>query len=73
MRFASLGSGSEGNGLLDEAKVRQAVQTVISATPRGYVPILSHFQRLVKLAFSERRNSALMRAASSGYSKGLTR
>jgi F-type H+-transporting ATPase subunit delta len=42
------------NGLLDEAKVRQAVQQVIAGKPRGYVAILSHFQRLVKLDLDRR-------------------
>ncbi len=42
------------NGLLDEAKVRQVVQQVIAAKPRGYIPILSHFQRLVKLDLDRR-------------------
>ena len=42
------------NGLLDEGKVRQAVQAVIAAKPRGYVAILSHFQRLVKLDLDRR-------------------
>ena len=37
------------NGLLDEAKVRQVVKQVITAKPRGYIAILSHFQRLLKL------------------------
>ena len=37
------------NGELDEGRVRQAVQQVIAAKPRGYFAILSHFQRLVKL------------------------
>ena len=37
------------NALLDEAKVRIAVQAVVAQKPRGYVAILSHFQRLVKL------------------------
>jgi F-type H+-transporting ATPase subunit delta len=41
-------------GLLDEAKVRQAVQQVIASKPRGYVAILSHFQRLVKLDLDRR-------------------
>ena len=36
-------------GVLDEAKVRQVVQLVSVSKPRGYVAILSHFQRLVKL------------------------
>jgi F-type H+-transporting ATPase subunit delta len=37
------------NGLLDENRARQAVQQVLSLKPRGYIAILSHFQRLVKL------------------------
>jgi F-type H+-transporting ATPase subunit delta len=36
-------------GTLDEAKVRQVVQLVSASKPRGYVAILSHFQRLLKL------------------------
>lgn len=42
------------NGLLDENRVRQAVQQSIAVKPRGYVPILSHFQRLVKLELDRR-------------------
>jgi F-type H+-transporting ATPase subunit delta len=42
------------NGVLDEAKVRQVVPRVIAAKPRGYVAILSHFQRLVKLDLDRR-------------------
>jgi F-type H+-transporting ATPase subunit delta len=42
------------NGLLDENRVRQAVRQVIEAKPRGYVPILSHFERLVKLDIDRR-------------------
>ena len=34
---------------LDEGRVRQVVQQVIATKPRGYVAILSHFHRLVKL------------------------
>jgi F-type H+-transporting ATPase subunit delta len=41
-------------GRLDEAKVRQVVQQVIAAKPRGYIAILSHFQRLVKLDLDRR-------------------
>nr|UXE45797.1 ATP synthase subunit delta [uncultured bacterium] len=37
------------NGVLDETRTRQAVQRVLEAKPRGYLSILSHFQRLVKL------------------------
>jgi F-type H+-transporting ATPase subunit delta len=42
------------NGVLDEGKVRQAVQQVIAARPRGYLAILSHFQRLVRLDLDRR-------------------
>jgi F-type H+-transporting ATPase subunit delta len=42
------------NGVLDEAKVREVVQQVIQMKPRGYIAILSHFQRLVKLEVERR-------------------
>ena len=42
------------NELLDEAKVRLVVQQVIALKPRGYIPILSHFERLVRLDLSRR-------------------
>ena len=42
------------NGLLDENRARQVVQQVIARKPRGYVAILSHFQRLVKLDLARR-------------------
>jgi F-type H+-transporting ATPase subunit delta len=50
------------NGLLDDRRVRQAVEQVIRARPRGYVAILSHFQRLVKLDL-ERRSARIESAA----------
>ena len=37
------------DGLLDENRARQVVDQVLQAKPRGYVAILSHFQRLLKL------------------------
>jgi len=46
------------NGLLDESRARHAVQQTIAAKPRGYVAILSHFLRLVKLEL-ERRNARI--------------
>jgi len=46
--------GCRVNGVLDEGKVRQTVQAVIAQKPRGYVAILSHFQRLVKLDIDRR-------------------
>lgn len=42
------------SGVLDEARVRQTVSAVIAQKPRGYVGILSHFQRLVKLDIERR-------------------
>jgi F-type H+-transporting ATPase subunit delta len=42
------------NGVLDENRVRQAVTQVIARKPRGYVAVLSHFQRLVKLEIDRR-------------------
>ncbi|HXT41299.1 MAG TPA: F0F1 ATP synthase subunit delta [Candidatus Angelobacter sp.] len=50
------------NGLLDETRVRQTVSAVITQKPRGYVGILSHFQRLVKLDI-ERRTARVESAA----------
>lgn len=41
-------------GRLDEARVRQTVQQVIARKPRGYLAILTHFQRLLKLAIDRR-------------------
>ncbi len=42
------------NQLLDESRVRQAVQRLIQEKPRGYQAILSHFQRLVRLDIQRR-------------------
>lgn len=42
------------DGLLDENRVRQVVQQVIARKPRGYLAILSHFHRLVKLDIEQR-------------------
>jgi|SRR5579859_2901868 len=42
------------NGVLDEGRVRQAVARVVQAKPRGYLALLSHFQRLVKLEIERR-------------------
>jgi len=41
-------------GQLDETRVRQAVQQVIARKPRGYLAILAHFQRLLRLAMDRR-------------------
>jgi len=42
------------NGLLDDNLVRQTVQLVIARKPRGYMAILTHFQRLVRLDVARR-------------------
>jgi F-type H+-transporting ATPase subunit delta len=42
------------NGLMDEGRIKQAVAAVISRKPRGYMAILSHVHRLVKLEMSRR-------------------
>ena len=42
------------NGLLDENKARQVVDAVLAGKPRGYIGILSHFQRLLKLDIARR-------------------
>ena len=50
------------NGVLDENRVRQAVQAVVAQKPRGYIAILSQLQRLVKLDL-ERRTARVESAA----------
>ena len=42
------------NGVLAEAKVREVVRQVIAAKPRGFLAILEHFKRLVKLDLERR-------------------
>jgi F-type H+-transporting ATPase subunit delta len=42
------------NGVLSEDRARQIVRRVLEAKPRGYLGILSHFQRLVKLDLDRR-------------------
>ena len=39
---------------MDEGRVRGGVERVLAAKPRGYVGILTHFQRLVKLELARR-------------------
>ena len=50
------------NGLLDEGRARQVVQKVLQLKPRGYIGLLSQFQRLVKLDI-ERRTAKVESAA----------
>ncbi len=52
------------NGVLDESRVRQAIGAVIAQKPRGYVAVLSHFERLVKLDL-ERRTARVENAVES--------
>jgi len=42
------------NGVMDESRVRQLIDELISTKPRGYVAILSHIERLVKLEIARR-------------------
>lgn len=42
------------NGVLDENRVRLAVQKTLQLKPRGYLAVLSHFERLVKLELERR-------------------
>ncbi len=37
------------NGLLDAGRAERLVQRVLQTRPRGYLPMLAHFQRLVRL------------------------
>jgi F-type H+-transporting ATPase subunit delta len=41
-------------GQLDETRVRQTVNRIAEIKPRGYLPILSFFQHLVKLEVDRR-------------------
>ncbi|PWU17538.1 MAG: H(+)-transporting ATPase [Verrucomicrobia bacterium] len=42
------------DSLLDPGRVRQALQRVLETKPRGYLAILSHFERLLKLDMERR-------------------
>ena len=37
------------DGLLDEGRIRQVVERIIESRYRGYLLVLSHFERLVRL------------------------
>ena len=50
------------DGVLNEAEVRLSVKRVIEDKPRGYLAILSHFQRLLKLD-TDRRTAKVESAA----------
>ena len=49
-------------GVLDDSRVRQAVDEVVAVRPRGYLAMLSHFQRLLKIEV-ERRTARVDSAA----------
>ena len=49
------------NAALDENRVRQAVQAVVRDKPRGYLVLLTQFQRLVKLEMA--RHTARIESA----------
>lgn len=72
------------DGLLDEGKVRQAVQAVVARKPRGYAAILSQLHRLVRLDIERRaasvesaigltpaQQAAIQQNLSSRYGAGL--
>lgn len=42
------------DGVLNDDRVRQTVAKVVEGKPRGYLAILQHFQRLVKLDIDKR-------------------
>ena len=49
------------SGVMDEGRVRTAVQQLLALKPRGYPSILEHFKRLVKL--EQDRRSAKVESA----------
>jgi F-type H+-transporting ATPase subunit delta len=66
------------NGVLDEGRVRQVVQRIVTSRRRGSLPILSTFQRLVRL--DRDRHTAVVESATplvgtlrEGIQAGLTR
>src|SRR5688572_28405269 len=66
------------NGVLDENKVRQIVDEVLTKRPRGYVAILAEYERHVKLDIDRRSARIetvvpLNPAQQSGVSSALTK
>ena len=53
--------GCQVKGVIDEAKARLAVRALVERKPRGYLGILSHFQRLVQLDV-DRRSATVISA-----------
>jgi F-type H+-transporting ATPase subunit delta len=52
------------DGLLDEDRARTVVQRVLEVKPRGFMAILQHFKRLVKLDL-DRRSARIENAVES--------
>ena len=50
----SLLGACRNEGVLDESKVRRAMSEGIAKKPRGYMGVLSHFERLVRLDVERR-------------------
>lgn len=42
------------DGRLVEERVRQVVESLLTQRPRGFLPVLAHFQRLVRLEVARR-------------------
>ena len=55
-------NGCKVNGVLDEKRVKLAVSELIAKKPRGYMGIIAHLQRLVRLDV-ERRTAVAESAA----------
>ncbi len=74
----SLLGACRNEGVLDEAKVRRAMSEVIAKKPRGYMGVLSHFARLVRLDVQRRSAKvesavALSPATRASLEQNLTR
>ena len=46
------------NGVLDDTRARKVVQLLLEKKPRGYLAVLTHFQRLLQLDI-ERRSARI--------------
>jgi F-type H+-transporting ATPase subunit delta len=44
----------QAGGLLDDTRARQAVRLIIERKPRGFLPVLAQFERLVRLDAARR-------------------
>ena len=73
------------NGVLDDTRARKVVQLLLEKKPRGYLAVLTHFQRLLQLDIERRsariesaqplsaENQATVKQNLSGvYGQGLT-